>query len=189
MVSSIYGLGRSFVKQENIMKYILGLVCVFLFCVSQAQTAESGWKVALHEPAPEFAVPSKNGELVSSEDLKGKIVLLNFFATWCPPCREELPRLQKEIWEKYKEHPKFALLVLAREQNWDKIDPFVSEHQFTLPIYPDLKRNVFGLFAEQGIPRNVILDTQGHIIYQSVGYEEKEFNQLIALLDSLLLKD
>lgn len=171
------------------MKYVLGLIFSFLFFVSQAQTAENGWKVALHAPAPEFVVLKKNGEQISSSDLNGKIVLLNFFATWCPPCREELPRLQKEIWEKYKDHPKFELLVLAREQNWDKIDPFVSEHHFTLPIYPDLKRNVFGLFAEQGIPRNVIIDPKGNIIYQSVGYEEKEFNELIVLLDSLLLKD
>lgn len=171
------------------MKNILGLIFSFLFFATQAQTPESGWKVALNEVAPAFVVPKKNGVSISSADLKGKVVMLNFFATWCPPCRQELPRLQKEIWEKYKDNPKFELMVLAREQDWDKIDPFVAEHKFTLPFYPDLKRNVFGLFAEQGIPRNVILDTKGHVVYQSIGYEEKEFNELIALLDNLLLKD
>ena len=130
-----------------LMKNILGLILSFLFFAAEAQTSDSGWKVQLNETAPTFVVPGKDSTLVSSADLKGKVVLLNFFATWCPPCREELPRLQKEVWDKYKDHPKFSLLVLAREQNWDKIDPFLAEHKFTLPIYPDLERNVFGLFA------------------------------------------
>ncbi|AIM35525.1 TlpA family protein disulfide reductase [Sphingobacterium sp. SG20118] len=171
------------------MKNILGLILSFLFFAAEAQTSDSGWKVQLNETAPTFVVPGKDSTLVSSADLKGKVVLLNFFATWCPPCREELPRLQKEVWDKYKDHPKFSLLVLAREQNWDKIDPFLAEHKFTLPIYPDLERNVFGLFADQGIPRNVIIDGEGKVIYQSIGYEAKEFDELIALLDSILLKD
>ncbi|UIR55588.1 TlpA family protein disulfide reductase [Sphingobacterium sp. SRCM116780] len=168
------------------MKNILGLIFSFLFFVAEAQIPESGWKVKLNEPSPAFVVPKKNGEQITNIDLNGKVVLLNFFATWCPPCREELPRLQKEIWEKYKDNPKFALLVLAREENWEKIEPFVAKHAFSLPIYPDLKRGVFGLFAEQGIPRNVIVDTKGNIVYQSVGYEEKEFNKLISFLDALL---
>lgn len=171
------------------MKIILGLIFSFLFLIAEAQTPGGGWKIALKEASPAFVVPKKDGTSISSGDLKGKVVLLNFFATWCPPCREELPRLQKEIWEKYKDNPKFELMVLAREQDWNKIDPFVAEHKYTLPFYPDLKRNVFGLFADQGIPRNVVLDSQGNVIYQSLGYEKKEFDQLIALIDRLLLKD
>lgn len=171
------------------MKYIVGLIFSFLFLITEAQTPDGGWKVPLNGASPAFVVPKKDGTSIVSGDLKGKVVLLNFFATWCPPCREELPRLQKEIWEKYKDNPKFELMVLAREQDWNKIDPFVAEHKYTLPFYPDLKRNVFGLFADQGIPRNVVLDTQGNVIYQSLGYEKKDFDQLIALIDSLLLKD
>lgn len=171
------------------MKHFLGLIFSFLFLIAEAQTSDGGWKVPLNAASPAFAVPKKDGTSIASSDLKGKVVLLNFFATWCPPCREELPRLQKEIWEKYKDNPKFELMVLAREQDWNKIDPFVAEHKYSLPFYPDLKRNVFGLFADQGIPRNVVLDAQGNVIYQSLGYEKKEFDQLIALIDRLLLKD
>lgn len=171
------------------MKHILGLIFSFLFLIAEAQTSDGGWKVPLNAASPTFAVPKKDGTSIASSDLKGKVVLLNFFATWCPPCREELPRLQKEIWEKYKDNPKFELMVLAREQDWNKIDAFVAEHKYSLPFYPDLKRNVFGLFADQGIPRNVVLDAQGNVIYQSLGYEKKEFDQLIALIDRLLLKD
>ncbi len=104
--------------------------------------------------------------------------MLNFFATWCPPCRLELPRVQKEIWEKYKEHKKFSLFVFGREEGWEKLLPFQKTTGYTFPILPDVKRDIFKLYATQSIPRNVILDEKGKIIYQSTGYSEPEFNKL-----------
>jgi thiol-disulfide isomerase/thioredoxin len=114
--------------------------------------------------------------------------MLNFFATWCPPCRQELPRVQKEIWDKYKDNPRFALMVFGREEGWDKVLPFKTSNNYTFSILPDEGRQIFGLFAKQSIPRNVILDETGKIIYQSTGYSEQEFNKLLTLLNSRLSK-
>ncbi len=163
--------------------WIIGLV-VCSFITTKAQE----WKVNLGEQTPKFEVKAKNNQLISSESLKGKVVLLNFFATWCPPCRKELPRLQKEIWDDLKSNKDLSVFVLAREEGWEKIDPFIDENKYTFPVFPDLKREVFGLFAEQSIPRNVVLDRSGKIIYQSIGFEDEEFSKMVELIKAELEK-
>lgn len=164
------------------------VVFVLLVVSSLGELSAQEWKVLVGEKTPAFTVEKKDGTKVSIESLKGKVVLLNFFATWCPPCREELPRLQKELWETYGERDDFAIMVLAREEGWDKLDPFMKNNHYTFPVYPDLKRGVFGLFAEQSIPRNVVIGKDGKIIYQSIGYTAPEFTELISLIKRELEK-
>ncbi|HFK5512000.1 TPA: TlpA family protein disulfide reductase [Elizabethkingia anophelis] len=136
-------------------------------------------------PSPVFSITNENGTIKSS-DLKGKVVLINFFATWCAPCMEELPLLQKEIWEKYKDNKKFSLLVIGREHSQDEITAFKAKKGFTLPMYPDKTKSVYSLFAKQSIPRNYIVDTNGSVIYASVGFDEAEFKNMLNKLDELL---
>lgn len=146
------------------------------------------WKVSLQQTVPSFVVKNKEGKTIAIDSLRGKVVLLNFFATWCPPCRAELPRLQAEIWEKWGKQEDFAVMVLAREEGWDKLDPFIATTGYTFPIFPDLKRDVFALFAESQIPRNVLIDRDGKLIYQSIGYNPDEFTGLVKLIEKTLAK-
>ncbi|MFD1769577.1 TlpA family protein disulfide reductase [Sphingobacterium suaedae] len=162
--------------------------CTVLFMVACVFAQAQEWKVPLKGVVPDFSVETKTGDKIEIKSLRGKVVLLNFFATWCPPCRQELPRLQREIWEKWGKREDFAVCVLAREEGWDKLDPFIKSTGYTFPIYPDLKRGVFGLFAESQIPRNILIDRDGKVIYQSIGYEEAEFTQLIHIIKAELDK-
>ncbi|MGJ1432202.1 TlpA family protein disulfide reductase [Sphingobacterium spiritivorum] len=146
------------------------------------------WKVKVGEQTPAFEWKDKKEERKDISMLKGKVVLINFFATWCPPCRQELPRVEKEIWAKYKARTDFSLLVFAREEGWDKLDPFMSKQQYTFPVFPDLKREIFSKYADTGIPRNVILNKKGEVVYQSIGYTEEEFKHLLTVLESELAK-
>ena len=146
------------------------------------------WKVLTSEMVPDFQVYGKDSQKITPQSLKGKVVLINFFATWCPPCRQELPRLEQEIYQVHKDRNDFQVLVLAREEGWDKIDPFMEKNQYTFPAYPDLNRGVFGLFADQSIPRNVVLDRSGKIIYQSIGYSPEEFTKMVELIIAELEK-
>lgn len=163
---------------------LIGFLMLFVAAFSFAQS----WKVNVGDKAPAFELHSKDGKKVDLNTLKGKVVLINFFATWCPPCRKELPELQSKIWNRWKNRSDFYVVVLAREEGWDKLDPFMASNSYTFPVFPDLERATFSLFAKDTIPRNVVLNKEGEIIYQSIGYEEKEFTKLIALLEQELEK-
>lgn len=140
------------------------------------------------QTVPSFSFELEKGKQANIDNYKGKIILINLFATWCPPCNTELPLMQKEIWEKHKDNSKFALFVFGREEDWAKLDDFKAKKGFTFPILPDVKRDVFGKFATQSIPRNILIDENGKIIYQSIGYEPNEFKKLQSLIDSHLVK-
>lgn len=167
------------------MKQII-TVLVFCYTLLSATQAQE-WKVNIGEQAPAFEIQGRD-KVISSHSLRGKVVLLNFFATWCPPCRKELPRLQTELYEELKDNPDFAVFVLGREEDWSKLDPFMQQHNYSFPVFPDLQRKVFSLFAESSIPRNVILDRNGKIIYQSIGFTDEEFTEMVTFIKSELKK-
>jgi peroxiredoxin len=132
--------------------------------------------------APRFVCKTTDGKTIDINKLQGKIVMINFFATWCPPCNLELPVLQKLVWEKYKDNPNFILIIVGREHNEQEIKDYVKAKNFTMPFAADPKREIFKLYASQSIPRNVIIGKDGKIIFQSIGYTEEEFKKIETLL-------
>lgn len=167
------------------MKHVILFLIGFLPILSYAQD-QQGWLVQIGEKAPDFSFTLADSSLKKLSDYKGKVVLINFFATWCPPCREELPRVQKEIYDVYKSNKNFELFVFGREEDWDKLTPFIEKTGYTFPILPDVKREIFSKYALSGIPRNVIIDKDGKILYLSLGYTANEFDQLLSILKTKL---
>jgi len=167
------------------LKRLLVLFILLPF-VSFAQQ-DSTTLTKIGDAVPQFLFETAKGKKASISDYKGKLILINLFATWCPPCNIELPVMQKQIWDKHKNNPNFALFVFGREEGWDKLVPFKAKKGFTFPILPDLNRDIFSKFATQSIPRNIIIDENGTIIFQSIGYTEKEFNEMVKLIDEHLV--
>lgn len=161
------------------MRHIL---IISILLINGWYATAQNWHTKVGQQVPYFEIETKDGTKKSTETLEGKVVLINFFATWCPPCRQELPEVQKQIWDKHKDREDFEIVVLAREEGWDKLTPFVEQFGYTFPFYPDLNRKIYSLFAPDTIPRNVIIDRNGKIIYQSIGYEPEEFAQMADLI-------
>ncbi|WP_303917968.1 TlpA disulfide reductase family protein [Draconibacterium sediminis] len=136
--------------------------------------------------APDFSITLEDGSVKKLSDLKGKVVWINFFATWCPPCRKELPHLEKEVYLKLKQNENFEVLVIGREHDWETVNKFKADNNYILPFYPDVEREIFSKYAKQNIPRNFIIDKNGKIAVASIGFNEDEFNKIIEKVNELI---
>ncbi len=137
------------------------------------------------DEAPEFTLTMTDDKEFSLTQARGDVVLINFFATWCGPCRVELPHIQK-IWEARKENPRFRLLVIGREETMETVKLFCEENGFTFPAAPDPDRVVFSMFAHDLIPRTLVISPEGKIIFSQAGFYEPDVEKLEALLDEQL---
>lgn len=147
----------------------------------QASTLiESGQSV------PQFSFETTNGKEYSMTELEGNIVLLNFFATWCPTCMKEMPALQEQVWNKYKENDDFFMVSLGREHSMQEMKEFQEKKEYTFNFAPDTGRVIYSKFAEKYIPRNVLVDKKGEIIYECTGYDEEEFDKMLTILENKL---
>jgi peroxiredoxin len=156
-----------------------------LITITSAQT-DTTTLTRIGDKAPVFSCKTIDGKIVDISRLQGKIIMINFFATWCGPCNQELPLLQKNIWDKYKDNRDFELIILGRQHTEQEVRDFVKSKKFTMPFAPDLKREIYGLYATQFIPRNIIIGKDGRIIFQSMGYTAEEFKKLEELLSEKL---
>ena len=137
--------------------------------------------------APDFEVEMFDGSKVRLADLKGKVVLLNFWATWCPPCRAELARVEKDIIEKFKGKP-FVFLPVSRGEEKATVAAFREKMGYTFPMGLDTSNSIYKLYAQTYIPRNFLIGKDGKVVKASVGYDEAEFAELVKLIEKEIKK-
>ena len=160
----------------------LMMLCLMLVAVIAMQAQE----LKVGDTMPNFELKSSVNGDVKPADLKGKVVLVSLFATWCGPCQKELADVQSTLWPKYKDNKDFVMLVIGREHTDEDLQKYNERKKFTFPLYPDPKREVFSLFAEKSIPRAYLFGKDGKLIYSSVGYTAEEFQELMKTVESAL---
>ncbi len=167
-------------NKKILLSFVLVLGTIALFAQDENTLVKVGDK------APEFSIIMEDGTVKKLSDLKGKVVWINFFATWCPPCRKELPHLEKKVYKKFLSNKNFEVLVIGREHDWATVNKFKAENKYVLPFYPDPKREIFSKYAKQSIPRNFVIDKNGNIAVASIGFNSEEFGQIIEKVEGLL---
>ena len=151
---------------------------------------EHQYLVKTGDKAPDFKIEMITGDTVTLSELKGKVVMLQFTATWCRVCREEIPEIEKEIWAKHKDNDDFTIIAIDRDEPLDVVTKFAEKIGMTYPIGLDPDADIFGLYAEKssGITRNVIIDRNGEIVMLTRLYKKEEFEEMCNTIDSLLAK-
>ncbi len=134
------------------------------------------------DPIPEFSVTGLDGAPIASASLRGKVAIVMFWATWCPACRAELPRVEKDLWRRF-DSPQLAFLAIARGQNAGEVRPFREQNRYTMPMALDLDKSAYAKFAAQGIPRLYVASPAGKILFQMVGFDEKQFAEARAIVE------
>lgn len=165
---------------------------VILFCVIALSSMLSFAQdnnadiVKVGDNMPAFTLSSTVNGTVRSEDLKGKVVLINIFATWCGPCQSELAEVQKTLWPKFKDNKDFQMLVIGREHTNEQLTEYNKRKNFTFPLYPDPKREVTGKFATKMIPRSYLVDKNGKVISATTGFGDGYMDKLIKDIEKAL---
>jgi peroxiredoxin len=164
----------------------LVFMCLLIPGILIAQDEQKSSLTQIGQMEPNFKVTTLDGKEIELVQQKGKVILLNFFATWCAPCMAEMPHLEKDIWQKNKTHKDLLVIAIGREHSREELKKFNDKKGLTFALAPDPQRAIYSLFAEQFIPRNYLIDREGKIVYQSIGYNEKDFKLLQDQIDQLL---
>ena len=130
--------------------------------------------------APDFTVEMLDGSKVTLSALQGKPTLLIFWATWCPPCRLELSKLQEHIIDRYGD--KINVLPISRGEERAKVEEYISKMGYTFAVGLDGDQSIYRKYATNYIPRCFVVDAKGKVLYSGVGYDEaiaKEVEQNI----------
>jgi len=147
--------------------FVLGLVvagCVFLLTLTRSQAPAPA-------PAPDFLLPDLRGQVVRLSQLKGKVVMLNVWTTWCPPCRKEMPTMEAL----YRRLQGGDFVMLAASQDVDgqsTVLPYLQEGGFTFPVLLDARGEVGKKYGVTGYPETFIIDRQGNVVYHHIGYND-----------------
>jgi len=135
--------------------------------------------------APAFTIENLRGGDVTLADYKGKLVLLNFWATWCAPCLKEMPSMEK-LWQKYKEQGLVVVAVSVDEGYKKRIQTFLKLYDLSFPVLLDPESEVSDLYKVSGIPASFLIDRNGKIISRLVGEADWFSDDAIQLVEDLL---
>lgn len=147
--------------------------------------AEAATLVKAGAAAPDFTVEMFDGQKIALADLRGKVVLLNFWATWCPPCRQELARVKSDVIDRFAGRD-FVFLPVSRGETREAVAAFREKTGYDFPMGLDPQREVYDRYASNFIPRNFLIDRDGKVVLATVGYEPEEFEALLQRVDALL---
>ncbi|MCK5420235.1 MAG: TlpA family protein disulfide reductase [Desulfobacterales bacterium] len=190
-------------KKEEIQKdrrvnfhavVIIFLIVILFGILILLQTKDSSYNpssvplIAKGLRAPNFSLPGLDGRMVSLTDYKGKVVLLNIWATWCPPCVEEMPSMEK-LYQELQGEGFEILAVSIDESGAQDMLPFMKKHKLSFPALIDSKGTLKGLYQTTGVPESFIIDKDGILVEKVIGPRNWAIPEAIGFFRNLIRRD
>ena len=170
-------------RQESVAKFTLvGFVLVFVLFFTKPRGQFHA--VSLGEVVPNFTLPADNGRNVSLEDFRGRIVVLNFWASWCGPCIDELPSLKKFA-DKYQ-NTNLLVLGVSLDEDPEAYKDFLVQNQILFPNLRNPSHSVSEMYGTFKLPETYIISRDGHLINKIIGPTDWTNPQMTSYIDSLL---
>lgn len=174
-------------KYKNLILYSIAVVLIFILAIfgyryltqeyspNEIEIGKDNQNEESQSKAPDFTVINNNGDEVKLSDYIGKLVVVNFWATWCGPCASELPAFDN-AYEKYKDEVEFLMVNLTDgySETVDKVKKYVKDNGYTFPVYYDTKYSATNAYSIYSIPRTLFIDKKGNLIYSSIGAMSEE---------------
>ncbi|MGB9628729.1 MAG: TlpA family protein disulfide reductase [Thermodesulfobacteriota bacterium] len=163
----------------------------FLFCVSaQSKVEELFGKIKIQplrevKKAPPFCLKNLEGEIIELKNFKGRVILLNFWATWCSPCKEEMPSMET-LYQQF-DRKDFTLLAVSVDFEESKnVKKFIEKSGYTFPVLVDPKGKILDLYGVRAIPTTFLIDQNGLILGKAIGPRRWDTPDVVSLIHLLL---
>lgn len=167
------------------------LVFALLACGNKSKKVQEpddrGYIVSVGDTAPDFTTLLQDSTVFTLSDYRGKVVMLQFTASWCGVCRKEMPHIEKDVWLPLKDKG-LVLVGVDRGEPIEKVIEFARIMEITYPLALDEESKIFEMYAHKnaGVTRNVIIDQKGEIVFLTRLFNEKEFMQMVEVIKTLL---
>lgn len=173
---------------------LLALVAAIIFwpveasansVVQQPQDIESTTLIHAGDVAPDFTVEMLDGKRVTLSSLRGKVVLVSFWATWCPPCRQEMAHMQEGVIDRFAGSD-LVVLPISRGEKRETVEKFIEKMGYGFPVGLDIDQSIYSKYASNYVPRSVVINREGEVVYVAVGYDEQIAQEIgVAITESL----
>lgn len=165
------------------LRVIILIITVSLGLVScnqkNKEPSDRGYHAKIGDNVENILFNLTDGNSVTLDELRGKVVVLQFTASWCSVCRKEMPHLEKEVWQRFK-NDDFILIGVDYDESLEKVIEFKNQMEVTYPIALDPKGEIFHKFAYKGagVTRNIVIDKEGRIAFLTRLFDRKEFDSM-----------
>lgn len=175
---------------------LLALVAAIIFwpveasansAVQQPQDIESTTLIHAGDVAPDFTVEMLDGKKVTLSSLRGKVVLVSFWATWCPPCRQEMAHMQEGVIDRFAGSD-LVVLPISRGEKRETVEKFIEKMGYGFPVGLDIDQSIYSKYASNYVPRSVVINREGEVVYVAVGYDEQIAQEIGAAIAESLQK-
>ena len=173
-------------KLSSISLVFLGCLWLAAYAREQPKLGHQLSELSRPIPAPDFTLQDMDEESHSFSDYRGKVVILNFWATWCPPCRREMPSMQR-LYEKYKDAG-FTVIAVNQMEDPEHVFAFIGQLDTdpTFPMLFDPESLVSGAYGVKGLPTTFLIDKQGLVRYRAIGGREFDHPEVEAQIERLM---
>ncbi len=170
---------------RSIKSIVAVIFCVFSTLTHAQPVPQTLTELPDKPLAPAFSLHDLDGKTHQLSDYLGKPVIVNFWATWCPPCREEMPSMQR-AWNLIQDEA--VMLAINVGENEDKVFPFLGLYPVDFPILFDSDSSVLKAWPVQGLPTTFVVDPQGRIVYRAIGGRNWDNAEILQKIMALLQK-